>query len=235
MTEDRRRSALVLGGTGLIGSHLLVELADDPRWSSVTALSRRPLPPRMAGAGIREVVADLSRMEDLEGEFAVDRVFVSLGTTMRAAGSKEAFRAVDFHLVRRVAKLAQAAGAGGILLVSSQGADPSSKVFYLRTKGEAEEAVFAAGLPSSTAFRPALLLGDRNEARTLERVSGGILGVLSPLMTGPLKRYRPISGQAVASAMAAVGLWDSGAPRILESEAIAALVAGLPSLPHSGR
>jgi uncharacterized protein YbjT (DUF2867 family) len=164
-------------------------------------------------------------MAEHRHEFAVDRVFVCLGTTLRAAGSKEAFRAVDLLLVQEAVRLASSQGAGGLLLVSSQGADPTSRVFYLRTKGEAEQAVRSAGLRQTVVLRPTLLLGDRSETRPLEGVTGRVLGSLSPLMVGPFRRFRPIRGRDVARAMAALGLGEDQGTRVLESDEIAEMAA----------
>jgi uncharacterized protein YbjT (DUF2867 family) len=128
-------------------------------------------------------------------------VFCALGTTIGKAGSQEAFRKVDFGYPKRLADLALQAGARQFLLVSSVGADPKSRNFYLRVKGELEEALNAMPFDAVHAFRPSFLIGDRAEKRAGETIAVPIARVLGSLLVGVLRKYRAISGDTVAAAM----------------------------------
>jgi uncharacterized protein YbjT (DUF2867 family) len=161
-------------------------LASDPNVAEVRALVRRPLPKVAKGASIHECRADFDKLDPSSGVFAVDRVFCALGTTIRKAGSQEAFRRVDFGYPLAIARAAGARGACHLLLVSALGADAHSRVFYNRVKGELEEAILALGYPSVTIARPSLLLGDRSERRVGEEFAKKI-GWLSPARWAPVK------------------------------------------------
>jgi uncharacterized protein YbjT (DUF2867 family) len=189
------RSALVVGATGLVGSKLVAALLADPDYASVHALVRRPLVSKRTK--LREYVVDFSRLEGFTWP-AVDDVYCCLGTTIRAAGSQAAFRAVDFAYPLAVARGALAAGARQYLFISAMGADAHSSVFYSRVKGELEAAIAALPFHAAIAFRPSLLAGDRTEHRLGERLA---LAVLQPLRGLVPRKYRPVADTAVARAM----------------------------------
>ena len=118
------------------------------------------------------------------------------------------------------ARLARRAGASRFLLVSALGADPRSKVFYNRTKGEAEEAVRAGGFDGGALFRPSLLVGERAESRPAERAAIVASGLVSWAMVGPLSRWKPVPAEAVADAMVAVASGTLTGVRIVENDEI---------------
>lgn len=213
--------ALVAGGTGLVGGHLLRQLAADPRYTTIRALIRRPLPPRLAGDRVESVIVDFDRLEDRAADLRADHVFCALGTTIRVAGSQDRFRQVDVHYPLTVARLARSEGARHFSLVSAVGANPASRVFYSRTKGEAEEGVREAGYPSGAILRPSMLGGEREERRVLEWVGQRIAAFVPG-------RYRLVQAADVARAMIALAAVEQGGWRVVESEeirAIARLVA----------
>lgn len=197
--QGRQRIALVAGATGLVGAELCRQLQQDPAFSQVVVLARRPLP--VAAPPLQVEVVDFARIGEWDPEVELDTVFCALGTTIRQAGSEAAFRTVDFDLILEIAKLARRGRARHFVLVSALGADPASRVFYLRVKGEAEEAVRALGLPHVAVLRPSVLEGDRSEPRPGERVASAVGKVLGPLMLGPLEKYRPTPAVRVAEAM----------------------------------
>lgn len=215
------KSALVIGGSGLVGSHCLEELLLLPQYGAVKALARRPLGrehPRL-----EQIEADFAELDAVAGRLGAEEVFCCLGTTMRKAGSRDAFRHVDFELPLRVAQAVRAQGASEFVLVSSLGADPASSSFYLRVKGELEEAVSRVGFESLIIMRPSLLRGRRAEWRWGEGMAKLVLGTISPLLRGSFRRYRPIRARTVARAMvnmANLGLYGR---HIVESEAMAEL------------
>jgi len=192
------RTALVAGASGLVGRALLAALDDDPRYLAVHALVRRPLDGAPRSRKRHDHVIDLARPQVPPG----DDVFIALGTTLKAAGSEAAFRAVDFDAVLAVAKAARRAGAARLAVVSALGADARSRVFYNRVKGEMEAAVAQLGYEAVLIARPSLLAGDRNAlgqpGRTGERLA---LAVTTPLRALLPARVRPIDAGVVARAM----------------------------------
>src|SRR5262245_3599938 len=193
------RIALVAGATGLVGGHLLKTLLDAPDYTRVFALTRRPLGREHSKLANRIVV--FSRLaEQLKG-LTVNDAFCSIGTTIADAGSQEAFREADVDAVLLFAKAARAAGATRFVVVSSVRADSGSSNFYLRTKGEMEEAVSDLGFPSVDILQPSLLLGPRKSVRPLE-ITGRIFApLINPLLTGAREPYRAIPAETVARAM----------------------------------
>jgi len=153
---------------------------------------------------------DYSRLEPPPPWAAAEHVFCALGTTMRQAGSEEAFRRVDFDYPVALARATVARGARHFLLVSAVGASTNSRFFYNRVKGEVEAAIIALGFHSLTVARPSLLLGDRGTFRWVEQV-GKVAGVLAPA------RWRPVAAESVARALIAAARRDEPGVRILEN------------------
>lgn len=206
-------TALVAGSTGLVGRELLRRLAETPGYDRVSALTRRPLGTPL-GDRVREAVVDFEHLDPAGDVLAADHVYCALGTTIRKAGSRDAFRRVDHDYVVTLARLARERGAGHFLLVSSLGADPQSRVFYSRVKGEVEAAVQALGYPSVTIVRPSLLLGDRDEFRLGEVI-------LKPLGWMMPRRIRPVHARAVAATLIRLARDERPGVRIVESRDIA--------------
>ncbi len=228
------RSALVVGSSGLVGSALVRHLFHTPEYWHVTTLVRRPQP--IANPKLEQVVVDFDRLEEHAERFQVDDVFCCLGTTIRKAGSREAFRKVDYEYPLRVAELCREAGARQFLMITALGANPHSRIFYNQVKGEVEQAVRGVGLPALHIFRPSLLLGHRTELRPGEAAAALLSRPLRPLMLGPLRRYRPVEAEVVARAMVAVALRDEAGAHVHESEEIARLgaVSGRGPMARSG-
>lgn len=175
-----------------MGRALLSELAGDAAYASVVSLARRP------GPSFAKVE---TRVVDMDGLAvpACDVAFSCLGTTIKKAGSQEAFRAVDHDLVLRFARAALAAGARSFHVVSAMGASASSRVFYNRVKGEMERDVAAVGFESACAYRPSLLAGERDERRMAERAGLALAQAFALVIP---RRYQAIPASTVARAMA---------------------------------
>ena len=208
-------SAIVLGATGLVGKALVKQLLNDKRYHHITLLVRRPLPDSLFAdpeQKLQVVVTDFDKLDDYQGYFSVDHAYVCLGTTIKQAGSKAAFRKVDFEYVHAAAQCARAQHCQSFVWISSIGANANSSNFYLRVKGELENAILPMlNLRKPAAVQPSLLLGEREESRPLERL-GILLGKLvAPMMIGPLRKYRPVEADTVARNMMA--LQDFSAPR----------------------
>lgn len=217
------RSALVLGATGLVGGHCLDLLLADDAWDRVTTLGRRPA--AREHPKLEQRTADFGRLEEHAEAFGVDDVFCCLGTTIRAAGSREAFRRVDHDYAVAAARLASERGARHFLLVTALGADPASGVFYNRVKGETERDVSGLPFASVSILRPSLILGERAERRTAEALAQRVAPLLGAILVGPLRRYRAIEARAVARAMVRLAKEAAPGVRIAESDELARLGA----------
>lgn len=218
-------TAVVLGATGLVGSHLVRVLAGDAAVHQVLAPVRRPVMAWMDQPRIAAPVVDFEELEEHRAHLRCRQLFICLGTTMKKAGGKDAFRRVDFGYVVDAARVARAEGAREVFLVSAAGADPHSWVFYSRVKGQAEEGLRGLGFASTYVLRPSLLTGNRNESRPAERVAMVLGRALAPLMVGPLRRYRPVEALVVARAMARLAADPKPGIHVVESEEIQRLGA----------
>jgi len=190
------KTALLAGATGLIGGQLLPLLLASERYSKVIVLGRRDVPithPRLSSH-----VVDFDNLAAAKSLLAADDVFCCLGTTMKQAGSREAFRKVDYEYPLALAQMSRQQGARQYSLVSAMGANRNSRFFYNRTKAEAEDAISAIDFRSLHIYRPALLKGPRKSVRAGEAV-GNVLGTAFSLVTP--KSYRPIQSLKVARAM----------------------------------
>jgi len=196
------RTALVAGASGLVGSHLLRLLLESPAYDRVTVLVRRELP--LAHKKLTQRLIDFDRLAQVADFPRVHDVFCCLGTTRKQAGSPDAFRKVDFTYVVELARMAVRHRATQFLVVTSLGADPRSRVFYSRVKGETEAAVRRLQFDGILIFRPSLLLGLRSERRPAEWLAAVASPLVSWVLVGPLARYRPITAAAVARAMVRV-------------------------------
>ena len=193
------RTALVAGASGLVGSQVLRLLLEDPTYTRVTVLARRELP--LSHKKLEQRIASFDRLAQITDFPRVHDVFCCLGTTMKQAGSPDAFRKVDFTYVVELARVAVRHRASQFLVVTAVGADPQSRIVYSRVKGEAEEALRRLQFESIQIFRPSLVVGARAQGRPAERVAR-LLGLLVAwAFVGPLSRYRPIKAEALARAM----------------------------------
>lgn len=193
---------MIAGASGFIGQRLLQALLNHLDIHEVHAFVRRPLP--FTHARLLQHVQDLGRLDSLSPNFSADAAFNCLGTTIKVAGSQDAFRAVDQDAVLAFARLAQRAGVAHFISVSAIGASTRSGNFYSRVKGEVERELKAMDFDSLTLLQPSLLTGERQEFRLGERIGQWLSAPVAPLMIGPLAAYRPVSGDVVAAAMAAV-------------------------------
>lgn len=218
------RSFVLLGASGLVGGRLLGLLAADGAYSRGTLLGRRAL--AFEGKNVREVVVDFDRPESFREHLAADDVFCCLGTTIKKAGSQEAFRKVDCDIPAAVGREARAAGARQFLIVTAVGADPKSRVFYNRVKGDVEAALAALEFPAGLkVFHPSMIVGERGERRPAERVAMALMTATRPLFAGALTRYRAIDATDVARSMRRAALDEPAAPgvEVYEGERLFAL------------
>ena len=192
-------TALIAGASGLVGRELLQQLLAAAEYDRVIALGRRPL--AVTHPKLTQVTADFAALDQVAADLRCDDAFCCLGTTIRAAGSRAAFRAIDHAAVLAFAWAAQRGGARRFFAVSALGADAGSRIFYNQVKGETEDALLVLGFSTLAVFRPSLLLGRRVPARPGERIMAAILWLAEPLLFGRLRKYRAIEAAVVARAM----------------------------------
>jgi uncharacterized protein YbjT (DUF2867 family) len=192
-------TAIIAGATGLIGRALLQHLLHHSEFNRVIILVRR-----MTGvkhAKLTELVIEFDHL-DAVGEYFKDAVvFCALGTTIKAAKTKEAFRKVDYEYPLQLGKLAKKYEALQFHIVTAMGADANSSIFYSRVKGEVEEAIKELGLLSLHIYHPSILLGRRNEFRLGERIAMILMKSISLAMKGKLSKYKGVEANKVAAGM----------------------------------
>ncbi|MDP4263302.1 MAG: oxidoreductase [Bacteroidota bacterium] len=194
------KTATIIGATGLIGGHLLQLLLDDPYFETVKILIRRPFP--LTHPKLEKKLVDFNDSDSLL--VAMDNsdvIFCAVGTTQRKVkGDKEAYRKIDYDIPVKAARFCKMTGCETFVLVSSVGANSKSRNFYLKLKGEVEDAVASVGLNAVHIMRPSMLLGDRTESRPGEKIGKGIMNAISFLLPS---KYKPIQAKKVAGAMLA--------------------------------
>ncbi len=207
-------TAWIAGGTGLVGGVLLRRLVQEAFLEKVVALGRRNA--AFEHPKLTQVIVDFSSVASFDSLPRVDVVFSCLGTTIKKAGSRAAFRSVDHDAVVTLARAAREKGARAFLHVSALGADPKSMIFYNAVKGQVEDTVARVGIPSVYAFRPSILDGQRRESRPGERIGLVAMRALGPI----IGKYRPTPVEAVAKAMIAFARNPLPGSHVVEADAI---------------
>ena len=209
------RTAIIAGATGLVGKELVYYLSGSPEYSRIHLLVRH-----LTGnthEKIIEHLIDFDQLQDFSLEERIDDVYCTLGTTMKKAGNKDAFRKVDLEYVVTLARRAKELGAHRFLVVSAIGAEPKSMFYYNRIKGKMEKAVRKLGIETTVIVRPSLLLGERKEKRFGEEVSAVFMKILRPFIP---KKYRAVTAEKVAGSMYHMALTAPPGLHILESNDI---------------
>lgn len=193
------KSAIIIGATGLTGSWVLKQLLSNDKYDRVLLFSRTSV--GMEHPKLEEHLGDVLNLEQFKDSFKADEVYCCIGTTKKKTPDQKAYREIDFGIPVSAAKMAKENGSKVFAVVSSIGADPKSKIFYSRTKGEMEEAVLSVGIERTYVLRPSIILGDRNEKRFAEKVGGFIFRLFNPLLFGKLKKYRAVKSENIAKKM----------------------------------
>lgn len=193
------KTALLVGASGLVGGELLDHLLKHGAYRKVIAPTRSKL--KQAHAKLSNPLIDFDKLGRYDDLFRVNDVYIALGTTIKKAGSKEAFRRVDYDYIVTVAGMARRAGANQCLLVSSAGANSESAFFYTRVKGQTEEAVTRMDYWAVHVFRPGVLLGDRKEMRPAEIITGKVTSLLRGISPTLLGDYNPTHVSELAERM----------------------------------
>ncbi|NJO69733.1 MAG: NAD(P)H-binding protein [Bacteroidetes bacterium] len=180
------KTAFVFGASGLVGSNLYRQLLNNPDYEKVILIIRKPIV--VVHPKAQEISLSEYESFDFTGTSSLDlHAFCCLGTTIKKAGSKDEFKKVDYELPLKIAEWAKANGIETFVAVSSIGASSGSGNFYLKTKGEMEEAIKTLGIPRTVFVRPSLLMGNRNEFRLGEEIAKTMAGLMNLILFGSLK------------------------------------------------
>ena len=206
--KKSEKTAVVFGSTGLVGKELLSQLISGSDYEKVVAVVRKKL--SNPDPKVEQVQIDnFESLMDLKDKLKAQSFFCCIGTTIKTAGSKEAFVKVDHDIPKRIAQLAEALSIPSLVVISSIGADAASSNFYLRTKGEMEKSVREVYRGKLRIVRPSLLMGNRNEFRFGEKASAGFMKAFGWMFAGPLRKYRGIYARDVARVMIKISRFKS--------------------------
>lgn len=215
------KRAVVVGATGMVGQEVVRRLLDDEEYGHVVTLARRKL--NLSHEKLEQLIIDFEDMDEIQDYLRGSIVFCLLGTTMKRAGSQEAFRKVDYDYPLKLGQLAQEAGAGSYLIVTATGSNARSKIFYSRVKGQLEEELQRIPFERLHILRPSLLLGERSEFRLGERMATMLAPIFSIFLVGSLKKYKPIHASTIATSMIALSKEQREGVFIHESDEIASM------------
>lgn len=194
-----RKTAIILGATGLTGSILLDYLIRDKRYRKIKVFSRNHV--HQKDPKIEEYLVSLFELEKLASLFTADEVFCCVGSTQKKTPDEELYRMVDFGIPATAAKLCKKNNIYNFEVISAMGADENSSFFYNRTKGEMEGAVLEQHITNTYILRPSLIAGKRTESRPFEYAWKKIMKFGDHLLVGNLKKYRSIHPETIAKAM----------------------------------
>lgn len=193
------KTALLVGATGLVGGFVLEGLLNDDYYDKVIVLTRKSI--HKKHEKLKEVLVNFDDLGAYSNEIKADVVFCCLGTTIKAAGSQEAFKKVDYEYPFQVAEIAKKNGASSFLIITALGSSKSSIIFYNRVKGEVEDAIGKLNFDSFHILQPSLIIGERQENRLGEGIAQKLSPVYDAVMFGPLSKYKSIKAEQIAKAM----------------------------------
>lgn len=193
------KTALILGSTGLIGSLLLEKLLNDPNYSKVITIVRKPQ--QLNHPKIMEIVTDFNSEINLDDVESIDSIFSCLGTTRKRTPDLHAYRKIEIDIPVQFAQLGNKKGLTKFHYISSVGANATTSNFYLKMKGEAEKALLHENVKQLFLYRPSLLIGNRVEYRLAENISAKILPLFNPFLVGNLSKYKSIEAEKVAQSL----------------------------------
>lgn len=215
------KTAIVIGSTGLTGKYLVQELIKNSAYQKIILLLRKKQ--NLNHPKVIEIIVDFDKLTEFQNEIKGDDLFCTIGTTIKKAGSKEAFTKVDLDYMIATAKIAQQNGVKKMMYMSALGADALSTNFYFKTKGACEKSLMDLYFESLFIFRPSMLTGNRAEFRFGEIVGAVFLKLFSFLLVGKFKKYRAIKASNVAIAMVLAAQTEDRGVRIFESDEIEGL------------
>lgn len=201
--SKKPRTAFVIGATGFVGQLLVKQLCEDAAYEKIITFSRHEL--TYTHPKLEQQIDSFDHLNETS-LVGVDDVFCCLGTTIKKAGSQEAFRKVDYHYPMQVATLVKQLNIKHFIIISAMGANAASRTFYMRTKGQLEDSLKSLQLNRLSIIRPSLLIGERDEFRLGEKAGEWAFKLFKPLLRGSLRKMRPVSGNAVAHSMKKIAL-----------------------------
>ncbi|MFB9051882.1 NAD(P)H-binding protein [Formosa undariae] len=193
------KTAIVLGATGLTGSHLVKSLLTNSDYSRIVLFSRSTC--GIQHAKITEYLIDLFDLESYKTLFKADVVFCCIGTTKSKTPDKTIYHKVDYGIPVAAANLCVQNSINRFICISALGADAKSNVFYNRTKGEMEAVVLSLNIENTYMLQPSLITGGREEFRLGEYIGKIVMRITAPFFIGKLKNYKPIESKSIALAM----------------------------------
>ena len=194
-----KKTAIILGASGLTGGFVLQKLIEDERYDTIKLFSRSKiegLPDK-----VQQFIGDLLELNQFKTDFTADDVFCCIGTTAKKTPDKTLYKKIDFGIPVAAAKLSKENNISTFLVISAMGANKNSTVFYNKTKGEMENSVLKQQIKNTYVLRPSLIGGDRQETRLLEKIGLVIFKVIQPLFIGKLKKYKIVNAETIAQAM----------------------------------
>lgn len=193
------KTALLVGATGLVGGFVLSQLLKEEQYNKIIVLTRKPL--SLQHSKIKEVLVNFDNLQQYTAEIKADVVFCCLGTTIKTAGSKVAFKKVDYEYPLQIAEIAKQNGTTSFLIITAMGAATNSFIFYNKVKGEIEQALQRLNFDTLHIIQPSLIIGDRNEHRLGESIAQKLSPIYNSILQGPLKKYKAIEASQIAKAM----------------------------------
>lgn len=207
--------AIIAGGTGLVGSEVISQLLNDADFEKIIVLNRRSI--SYSNSKIQEIIVDFNQLNLSLKNLKPTHAFCCLGTTIKIAGSKEAFRKVDYDYVLNFSKAVHQLGCQNFNVITALGTSTSSMFFYNQVKFEITEALKTIGFKELNILQPSLLLGERDDSRSGEDIAQKFFGWTKGLWVGPLKNYAGIQGSQVAKAMIEIAKSSQDGVQIYES------------------
>lgn len=191
--------AIIAGASGLIGSNLVNILLEAPQYAEVLVIVRKELP--IQHKKLVQLVINFDELDKHAAAITGHAIFSCLGTTKAQTPDKDQYRKIDHDYPLQLAQLAKQNGVEQFHVVTAIGANKNSSTFYLKLKGELEDELQKLGLKTLHIYQPAMLMGERERSRLLEKIATGVFKVIDPLLVGGLKKYRSVKGSTVAHAM----------------------------------
>jgi len=194
-----KKTAIILGATGFVGNRLLQKLIEDHRYETIKLFSRSKI--EGLSIKVKQFIGDILDLEQFSDDFTGNDVFCCIGTTAKKTPDKALYKKIDYGIPVAASKLAKVNHIDTFLVISAIGADKNSNVFYNKIKGLMEHDVLQQNLKSTYILRPALIGGERDENRTLEKMGLVVFKLIQPVLVGKLKKYRIVNAETIAQAM----------------------------------
>jgi uncharacterized protein YbjT (DUF2867 family) len=193
------KSIIILGASGLIGHAVLNQAIENTQIEQIIILVRKSI--NLKHNKLTEVITDFKNLSEINSNVMGDALICCLGTTRKKTPNLQEYKNIDFGLTVEIAKIAKENDVQQIHLISAIGADPKSKIFYNKLKGETEQALIKIDFPQTIIYRPSLLIGKRNEFRLGELIAQKLAPVFDVFLIGSLKKYHSISAKTIAKAV----------------------------------